>query len=64
LKTINSPSGPYITVKEQENTFSIQLHRSGNVSVVLDKKVIPELIEELNRYLVSGRAMVMGKDKE
>ena len=55
MKTINSPSGPYITVKEQENTFSIQIHRYGNVSVVLDKKVIPELIEELreinDRYL-------------
>ena len=44
MKTINSPSGPYITVKEGESTFSIQLHRYGNVSVVLDKKVIPELI--------------------
>lgn len=44
MKTINSPSGPYITVTEQESTFSIQLHRYGNVSVVLDKKVIPELI--------------------
>lgn len=47
-KTITYPNGkPYITVNANDNTFSIQLNRYDNIFVVLDKKVIPELIEAL-----------------
>jgi hypothetical protein len=46
-KTINCPSGAYITLHDTPPTFAIQLHRYGNVRVVLDKKVIPELILHL-----------------
>lgn len=44
MKTINSPNGAYISLHQQPNTFSIQLHRYQNIHVVLDRKVIPQLI--------------------
>jgi hypothetical protein len=48
MKTINTTDGmPYISLIDEGETFSIQLHRYSRVVVNLDKKVIPELIEYL-----------------
>ena len=50
MKTINTTSGDlYISVIDNGDTFAIQLHRYGRVVVTLDKRVIPEVIEHLQR---------------
>ena len=50
MKTINTTSGdPYVSLIDAGETFSIQLHRYGRVVVNLDKRVIPEMIEHLQR---------------
>ena len=50
MKTINTTSGdPYISLIDNDDTFAIQLHRYGRVIVTLDKRVIPEMIEHLQR---------------
>lgn len=38
---------PYVSVIDEGMTFALQLHRYGRVVVVLDKKVLPELIDIL-----------------
>ncbi len=48
MKTINTTDGtPYISLIDEGETFSIQLHRYSRVVVNLDKKVIPEMIKHL-----------------
>jgi len=50
MTTINTTGGdPYISLIDQGETFSIQLHRYGRVVVTLDKRVIPEMIEYLQQ---------------
>ena len=50
MKTINTTSGdPYVSLIDNGDTFAIQLHRYGRVVVTLDKRVIPEMIEHLQR---------------
>lgn len=50
MKTINTTSGdPYVSIIDAGETFSIQLHRYGRVIVTLDKRVIPEMIESLQK---------------
>jgi hypothetical protein len=50
MKTINTTSGdPYVSVIDNGDTFAIQLHRYGRVVVILDKRVIPEMIEHLQQ---------------
>ena len=50
MKTINTTSGdPYVSIIDAGETFSIQLHRYGRVVVTLDKRVIPEMIEHLQK---------------
>ena len=50
MKTINTTIGePYVSVIDCGDTFAIQLHRYGRVVVNLDKRVIPEMIEYLQR---------------
>jgi hypothetical protein len=47
-RLITTTSGtPYISIIDSSDTFSIQLHKYQNVMVVLDKRVLPELIEYL-----------------
>lgn len=50
METINTTSGdPYVSLIDCGETFSIQLHRYGRVVVNLDKRVIPEMIEHLQK---------------
>ena len=50
MTTINTTTGdPYVSLIDNGDTFAIQLHRYGRVVVNLDKRVIPELIEHLQR---------------
>jgi hypothetical protein len=50
MTTINTTKGdPYVSLIDNGDTFAIQLHRYGRVVVNLDKRVIPEMIEHLQR---------------
>ena len=50
MTTINTTKGdPYVSLIDNGDTFAIQLHRYGRVVVNLDKRVIPEMIEYLQR---------------
>ena len=50
MTTINTTMGePYVSVIDCGDTFAIQLHRYGRVVITLDKRVIPEMIEHLQR---------------
>jgi hypothetical protein len=42
------PNGtPYISIHDRGDLFAIRLHRYDNIFVTLDKRVIPQLIEQL-----------------
>ena len=51
MTTINEPNGdPYISVIDCGETFGIQVHRYDNRVVLhFDKRVIPEMIEHLQK---------------
>lgn len=54
MATINQPNGePYLTITDDENLVKIEMHaytkqRAGKVFFVVDKRCLPELIEELS----------------
>ena len=55
MRTINQPNGePYLTITSDDKLVKIEMHaytkqRAGKVFFVVDKRCLPELIEELTR---------------